>query len=44
MWGIGFFIENPRDGVGVLQDGGWPRGREGACGELGNFLGGGGGG
>ena len=34
-----FFIENPRRGV-VSR----PRGREGVCGELGNFLRGGGGG
>ena len=30
-----FFIENPRRGGGGFQEG--PRGREGVCGELGNF-------
>ena len=38
MGGVGFFIENPTRG-GVSRRG---RGREGVCGELGNFLGGGG--
>ena len=35
-----FLIENPRRGG--LQEGEGPRGREGVCGELGIFLGGGG--
>ena len=42
--GRGIFIENPRRGGGVLQEGEGPRGREGVCGELGNLKGGGGGG
>ena len=33
-----FFIENTRRGGG-FQEGEGPRGREGVCGELGNFLG-----
>ena len=36
MGGSFFLIENPRRGGG-----GGPRGREGVCGELGNFFGGG---
>ena len=39
--GVRFLIENPR-GEGC-QEGEGPRGREGVCGELGEFLGGGGG-
>ena len=40
--GGGKFIENPRKGGGgVLQEGEGLRGREGVCGELGNFGGGG---
>ena len=35
--GFGFFIENPRRGGGVQEEG--LRGREGVCGELGNFEG-----
>ena len=36
--GGSFFIENPREGGGKREG---PRGREGVCGELGNFWGGG---
>ena len=32
-----FFIENPKGGG--FQEGEGPRGREGVCGELGNFVG-----
>ena len=39
--GIGFFVENPRKGGGVLQEGEGLRGREGVCSELGNWGGGG---
>ena len=35
--GIGFLIENPSKGF--LQEGEGPRGREGVCGEMGNFGG-----
>ena len=38
---VGFLIENPRRGGGLPGREG-PRGREGVCCELGNFLGGGG--
>ena len=44
--GVGdrFFIENSRmGGGGFSRTGEVPRGREGVCGESGNFLGGGGG-
>ena len=39
--GVGFFLKIP--GGGVSRRGEGPRGREGVCGELGNWGGGGGG-
>ena len=41
--GGSIFIENPKErGGGLLQEGERLRGREGVCGQLGNFFGGGG--
>ena len=40
--GIGFLLKMPGGGGGVLQEGEGPRGREGVCGELGNYGTGGG--
>ena len=39
--GGSIFIENPRRGGGVLQEGEGPRGQEGVCGKLRNWGGGG---